>query len=63
MELKEAIDIIDYTKCGNDEDMLEAQKVFWKQVCNIEIQNKDGTYKSMDKVFQEASRDVRINEV
>lgn len=59
MELKEAIDIIDYTKCCNDEDMLEAQRVFWKQVCNIEIQNKDGTYKSMDKIFQEASRYVR----
>lgn len=58
MKLSEAIKIINYDvydKCVTEEEQLEAQIVFWKDLYGVTIKNPDGSYKSMYTIFKEAS--------
>lgn len=58
MKLSEAIKIMDYgvyDRCVAEEEQLEAQMVFWRDLCGVDIKNPDGSYKSMHTIFKEAS--------
>lgn len=57
MDINEAVKIIngDTVNIPTDEDLLNAHKMFSKSF-GVELQNNDGTYKSVYQVFDEASR-------
>jgi hypothetical protein len=59
MELSEAIKIINYEvydRCVTKEEEVEAQRVFWRDLFKVDIQNSDGSYKSVYSIFEEASK-------
>ena len=58
MDLNEAINIINYEKCATEQEQLEAQKVFWKELFKVDVQNMDGTYRSMNDIMEEASQNL-----
>lgn len=57
MDINEAVKIIngDTVNIPADEELLNAYKIFFKSF-GVELQNNDGTYKSVYQVFDEASR-------
>jgi hypothetical protein len=60
MKLSEAIQIINcdvYDKCTTEEEQLEAQTVFWRDLYGVTIKNPDGSYKSMYTIFKEVEED------
>lgn len=62
MKLSEAIQIINfdvYDRCITEEEQLEAQMVFWRDLYGVTIKNPDGSYKSMHTIFKEASERLR----
>ena len=59
INFKEACDVINFddkysNKIPTDSEILEAYKVFFK-VFDVDIQNKDGSYKSIYDIFKEAN--------
>ena len=59
MNFKEACDVINLddkysNKFPTDSEILEAYKVFFK-VFDVDIQNQDGSYKSIYDIFKEAN--------
>ena len=57
MTINEAIKILDYEdyeKYYTNEERLEALRLFWKEMYGTDIQNEDGTYKSMYTILKEA---------
>jgi hypothetical protein len=59
MKLSEAVKIINYDvydRCITEEELLEAQTVFWKTLFGVDIKNPDGSYKSMYTIFEKASK-------
>lgn len=57
MDINEAVKIIngDTVNIPTNEEFINAHKVFFKSF-GVELQNNDGTYKSVYQVFDEASR-------
>lgn len=61
MKFSEAVKILDYEdyeKSATQEEHLEAMRVFWKTLFNVDIENKDGSYKSILDIFKEASNEI-----
>ena len=59
MKLSEAIKIINYDvydRYVTEEEELEAQIVFWRDLFGVTIKNPDGSYKNMNAIFEEASK-------
>ena len=66
MNLKEVIRIIVDENCeqnitASDILMLELEghRTFFEKFFNIDILNKDGSYKSMSKIFEEANKSIK----
>lgn len=57
MDLDRAIRIINYDidENASESEQVEALKVFFKELFDIDIQNDDGGYKSIYDIFLEAS--------
>lgn len=57
MNINEAVKIIngETVNIPTNEELINAHKVFFKSF-GVELQNNDGTYKSVYQVFDEASR-------
>ena len=58
MELSEAIKIFNYEKCGTKEEQLEAATLVFKHLFKVDVQNDDGSYKSMYSILEEASHKI-----
>lgn len=58
MKLSEAIKIIDYDidRYVTKEEEVEALIVFWRDLFGVNLQNPDGSYKSVYTVLEEASK-------
>ena len=59
MDLKRAIDIINYEpldEVPTKEEQLEAYQIFFKEKFNVDIQNQDGSYKTMLTIIKEANK-------
>ena len=57
MTINEAIKILDYEgyeEYHTKEEYLEALRLFWKEMYGTDIQNEDGSYKSMYTILKEA---------
>ena len=57
MTINEAIKILDYEDYENyhtKEEYPEALRMFWKEMYGTDIQNEDGSYKSMYIILKEA---------
>ena len=56
MELNEALKYINYEKIGNKSQMEEAYSTMFREMFNVDVRNKDGTYKCMYSILSEASK-------
>ena len=59
MNLKRAINIINYEpldKVPTKKEQLEAYQIFFKEKFNVDIQNQDGSYKTMSTIIKEANK-------
>lgn len=63
MNLDKATQIINYEIAANVGEQLEAYKVFFKETFNVDVQNEDGTFKTISQVFEEGAKMKNIEKV
>ena len=62
MNINRAIEIINLNPTESDvseKETLEAYKVFFQSFGGVNIQNKDGSYKRLYKVLEEAAMNIK----
>ncbi len=56
MDINRAIEIINMPpEVSSPEEGIEAYKVFFKELFNVDVKDKNGKYKSMYNILKEAS--------
>lgn len=56
MDINRAIEIINMPpEASSPEEEIEAYKVFFKELFDVDVKNKNGEYKSVYNIFKEAS--------
>ena len=49
---------MDYDILVDDKEQLEAYKIYFKKMFNVDIQDEDNKYKSLYQTFEDANKNI-----